>query len=159
MMSSLAPAVSAAGPYTSSMKLIDEFCGKYYFNNDHSMNFVEAALFESEAEKIEMLERFPGIATPEANHELPALKINMLRSGASDELFTHDTLYNIQIEEKSDEIVMHCWTGDMQLTPQGHVSRNQAKGKTVITLNKASGLASMDIGGGWGAEKWVMQTQ
>ena len=149
---------STAGSHAHSSELIDKFSGKYYYNNDKSMNFVQAAPFENEEEKIEMLERFPNIALPKANHDMPALKINMLRRGARDELFTHDTLYNIEIGETADEVVMHCWTGDMQLTEQDQINRNQAKGKTVITLNKATGLASMDIGGGWGAEKWVMET-
>merc|ERR1712151_1375896 len=51
---------------------------------------------------------------------------------------------------------MACWTGDMQLTTEGRISRNQAEGKTVITLDKSAGKASMDIGGGFGQEKWVM---
>lgn len=138
-------------------ELIQKFYGKYFFNNNRQYNFVQAAPFDSREETIRMLERFPDIAQPKANRDLPALKINMLRRGGSDELFTHDTLYNIEIDEGPDEIVMRCWTGDMQLTTSNIVSANQAKGRTVVTLNKASGLASMDIGGGWGAEKWVMR--
>lgn len=150
---------STARLHSQSLDLMSTFSGNYYFNDDRSMNFVQAAPFENEEEKVNMLERFPNIAQPKANLKLPALKINMMRQGAGHELFTHDTLYNIEIEEKPDEVVMHCWTGDMQLTEQGHISSNQAKGKTIITLNKASGLASMDIGGGWGAEKWVMRKE
>lgn len=150
---------STAQSYSRSANLITRFYGNYYYNNDRRMNFVQAAPFETENDKVQMLERFPDITPPKAAHELPALKINMLRPDGSGKLFTHDTLYNIEIEERPGEIVMHCWTGDMQLTTQNRVSSNQAKGKTVITLNKASGLASMDIGGGWGAEKWVMQGQ
>ena len=148
---------TTTGSHPQGADLIRNFYGKYYFNNDHQYNFVQVAPFDDREEKVRMLKRFPDIAPPKADHDLPALKINMRRHGGSDEMFTHDTLYNVEIEERRDEIVMRCWTGDMQLTQSDAVSRSQAKGKTVVTLSKASGLASMDIGGGWGAEKWVMR--
>jgi hypothetical protein len=89
---------------------------------------------------------------------MPALKIMMPRPRArsEDDLFVHDTLYNIQMREQGLNLVMECWTGDMQLTVDGKISRNQAEGKTFITLDRSSGKASMDIGGGFGKEKWVM---
>merc|ERR1711907_154588 len=113
---------------------LDAFCGKYYFNNDHSMNFVAAERFNSTDEQTKMLRLFHDIDDPKARHDL----------------FVHDTLYNIEItpDQGDGRMVMNCWTGDMQLTVNGEISRNQAKGKTVITLDKSTGLASMDIGGG-----------
>merc|ERR1711865_380883 len=142
-------------PMSSSTHLAD-FCGKYYFNNDQSMNFVAALPFGSPDEATKMLELFHNIEEPKPRHDLPALAIMMRRPDGR--LFVHDTLYNIEItpDRGDGKMAMSCWTGDMQLTLEGKVSTNQAKGKTVITLDKKIGLASMDIGGGWGAEKWVM---
>merc|ERR1711907_354117 len=96
---------------------LDLFCGKYYFNNDHSMNFVAAAKFDSNEEKIRMLELFRDIEDPKPRSDLPALKI-LMRRPRSNELFVHDTLYNIEIEsdQTTGRMVMYCWTGDMQLT-------------------------------------------
>jgi len=141
----------------SAPPLLDDFCGKYYFNNDQSMNFVAALPFASAEEQTSMLELFRDIEAPKPRHDLPALAIMMRRPNG--ELFVHDTLYNIEIvkDQRDGKTVMTCWTGDMQLTLEGKVSSNQAKGKTVITLDNTTGLASMDIGGGWGAEKWVMR--
>merc|ERR1719330_1178577 len=136
---------------------LDAFIGKYYFNDDHGYNFVAAEKFESEEEKVKMIRLFKP-SVPKAREDMPALKIMMLRPGATseDDLFVHDTLYNIVVSETDHTLVMHCWTGDMQLTVDGKISRNQAEGKTVITLDKSTGKASMDIGGGFGEEKWVM---
>merc|ERR1712039_1104184 len=103
--------------------------------DDRRYNFVAAEKFESEDEKHKMIK-------PNARSE--------------GDLFVHDTLYNIQIKDQGSYLVMECWTGDMQLTIDGKISRNQAEGKTVITLDKSVGKASMDIGGGFGQEKWVM---
>lgn len=141
----------------TSDSLLQKFCGKYFFNDDRSYNFVAAEKFDSEEEKIKMISLFrPSV--PKAREDMPALKIMMLRPGARNEndLFVHDTLYNIVISDKGSTLVMDCWTGDMQLNVDGKISRNQAEGKTIITLNKSSGKASMDIGGGFGKEKWVM---
>merc|ERR1711907_566995 len=127
----------------SSAPVVNDFFGKYYVNNDRSMNFVVAAPFESEEEKIRMLALFDRIQE---------------RKPRSNALFVHDTLYNIEFsEDPHGRPLMHCWTGDMQLTVNGEVSSNQAKGKTIITLDRSTGLASMDIGGGWGREKWVLR--
>merc|ERR1711948_157449 len=135
----------------------DQFCGKYFFNDDRRYNFVAAEKFESEDEKAKMIRLFKP-SVPKAREDMPALKIMMLKPNArsEDDLFVHDTLYNIQIKDQGSNLVMECWTGDMQLTLDGKISRNQAEGKTIITLDKAAGKASMDIGGGFGSEKWVM---
>jgi hypothetical protein len=140
-----------------SETVLDQFCGKYYFNDDRRYNFVAAAKFESEEEKIQMIKLFKP-SVPKAREDMPALKIMMLRPGArsEDDLFVHDTLYNIEIGDNGSNLVMNCWTGDMQLTVDGRISRNQAEGKTVIAFDKSRGKASMDIGGGFGEEKWVM---
>merc|ERR1711865_589916 len=99
------------------------------------MNFVAALPFASVDEQTRMLERFHYIKDPKPSHDLPALAI-MMRKPNSDELFVHDTLYNIEITKARDgNMVMRCWTGDMQLTLQDEISSNQAKGKTVITLD------------------------
>merc|ERR1719350_700878 len=137
--------------------LLDQFCGKYYFNDDRRYNFVAAEKFESQEEKSEMINLFKP-SVPKAREDMPALKIMMLKPGAGneDDLFVHDTLYNIVINDKGNTLVMDCWTGDMQLTVDGKISRNQVEGKTIITLDKTTGKASMDIGGGFGKEKWVM---
>merc|ERR1719510_776914 len=136
---------------------LEQFIGKYYFNDDRRYNFVAAEKFDSDEEKISMIRLFKP-SVPKAREDMPALKIMMLRPGArsEDDLFVHDTLYNIVISDQGSSLVMECWTGDMQLTVDGKISRNQAEGKTVITLDKAAGKASMDIGGGFGKEKWVM---
>merc|ERR1719379_3272332 len=141
----------------ASESLLDKFCGKYYFNDDRRYNFVAAEKFESEEEKIKMIRLFKP-SVPKAREDMPALKIMMLRPGArsTNDLFVHDTLYNIETADKGTTLVMNCWTGDMQLTTDGKISRNQAEGKTIITLDKQTGKASMDIGGGFGTEKWVM---
>merc|ERR1719353_2673219 len=142
----------------SSSSPIDTFCGKYYFNDDRRYNFVAAQQFDSEDEKLQMIKKFKP-SVPKAREDMPALKIMMRKPGASsdDDLFVHDTLYNIEIKDQGkDKVVMSCWTGDMQLTVDGKISTNQAEGKTVITLDRAKGKASMDIGGGFGQEKWVM---
>merc|ERR1719324_970889 len=141
----------------ASCPLLDKFCGKYYFNDDRRYNFVAAEKFESEDEKLKMIRLFKP-SVPKARENMPALKIMMLRPNArsADDLFVHDTLYNIVVSDKGDSLVMDCWTGDMQLTVDGKISRNQAEGKTAITLDKSAGKASMDIGGGFGQEKWVM---
>merc|ERR1712146_34416 len=112
----------------------------------------------SEEEKVKMIRLFKP-SVPKAREDMPALKIMMLRPGArrEDDLFVHDTLYNIVVSDEGGSLVMRCWTGDMQLTVDGRISRNQAEGKTVITLDKATGKASMDIGGGFGSEKWVIR--
>merc|ERR1712113_833731 len=146
--------VYMAGTASASL---DQFCGKYYFNDDRRYNFVAAEKFHSEEEKLKMIRLFKP-SVPKAREDMPALKIMMLKPGASseDDLFVHDTLYNIVISDNGSALVMHCWTGDMQLTVDGKISRNQAEGKTVITLDKSTGKASMDIGGGFGKEKWVM---
>merc|ERR1711920_564131 len=105
----------------------------------------------------DMIRKFkPSVS--KAREDMPALKIMMLRHDArsEDDLFVHDTLYNIAISDGGNTLVMECWTGDMQLTVDGRISRNQAEGKTIITLDKSAGKASMDIGGGFGKEKWVM---
>jgi hypothetical protein len=142
---------------STAESLLDKFSGKYYFNDDRRYNFVAAEKFESEDEKIEMIRLFKR-SVPKAREDMPAMKIMMLRPGAKseDDLFVHDTLYNIEILDNGSNLVMKCWTGDMQLTVDGKISRNQAEGKTVITLDKSLGKASMDIGGGFGKEKWVM---
>eukprot|EP00931_Biecheleriopsis_adriatica_P003790 TRINITY_DN105548_c0_g1_i1.p1 TRINITY_DN105548_c0_g1~~TRINITY_DN105548_c0_g1_i1.p1 ORF type:complete len:180 (+),score=39.31 TRINITY_DN105548_c0_g1_i1:46-585(+) len=142
---------------STSDSLLDQFCGKYYFNDDRRYNFVAAEKFESEEEKLKMIRLFKP-SVPKAREDMPALKIMMVRPGAAseDDLFVHDTLYNIVISDKGSHLIMDCWTGDMQLTVDGNISTNQAEGKTVITLDKAAGKASMDIGGGFGEEKWVM---
>merc|ERR1719171_284140 len=146
----IAMAVVAAGrafstPAVSSLARspLDQFIGKYYFNDDRRYNFVAAEKFESEEEKIKMIHLFKP-SVPKAREDMPALKIMMLRPGArsADDLFVHDTLYNIVVSDKGGSLVMDCWTGDMQLTVDGKVSRNQVKGKTIITLNKAIGKAS-----------------
>merc|ERR550537_1594745 len=141
----------------TSGSLLNKFVGKYYFNDDRRYNFVAAEAFKSEEEKIKMIRLFKP-SVPKAREDMPALKIMMLRPGArsADDLFVHDTLYNIVVSDKGGSLVMDCWTGDMQLTVDGQISRNQAEGKTIITLDKARGKASMDIGGGFGQEKWVM---
>ncbi|CAK0859179.1 unnamed protein product [Prorocentrum cordatum] len=137
--------------------LLDKFCGKYFFNDDRRYNFVAAEKFDSEEEKADMIRMFAP-QVPKAREDMPALKIMMLRPGAKSEedLFVHDTLYNIVIRDEGSILVMECWTGDMQLTVDGKISGNQAEGKTIITLDTSSGKASMDIGGGFGKEKWVM---
>merc|ERR1711907_640123 len=119
------------GQAMSSSPLLDAFCGKYFFNNDQSMNFVAAAKFSSDKEKNEMLDLFRHVDDPKPRRDLPALKI-MMRRPQSNELFVHDTLYNIEVTDDpgNGKMLMHCWTGDMQLTLQGKVSNNQAKGKT-----------------------------
>merc|ERR1719265_3129808 len=144
----------------TSTSLLDKFCGKYYFNDDRRYNFVAAEKFESEDEKLKMIRLFKPSA-PKAREDMPALKIMMLKPNArsEDDLFVHDTLYNIEIKDQGNKLVMECWTGDMQLTPAGKISSNQAEGKTLITLDESSGKASMDIGGGFGKEKWVMRTE
>eukprot|EP00441_Pelagodinium_beii_P039414 CAMPEP_0197634186 /NCGR_PEP_ID=MMETSP1338-20131121/10358_1 /TAXON_ID=43686 ORGANISM="Pelagodinium beii, Strain RCC1491" /NCGR_SAMPLE_ID=MMETSP1338 /ASSEMBLY_ACC=CAM_ASM_000754 /LENGTH=149 /DNA_ID=CAMNT_0043206005 /DNA_START=105 /DNA_END=554 /DNA_ORIENTATION=- len=142
----------------TSDSLIDKFCGKYYFNDDRRYNFVAAEKFATEEEKKKMIRLFKP-SVPKASEDMPALKIMMLRPGArsEDDLFVHDTLYNIVVRDNvRDYLIMECWTGDMQLTVDGKISRNQAEGKTIITLDKSTGKASMDIGGGFGKEKWVM---
>merc|ERR1712054_377947 len=89
---------------------LDAFCGKYYFNNDHSMNFVAAERFNSTDEQAKMLNLFHDIDDPKPRHDLPALKI-MMRRPNSDALFVHDTLYNIEITEAADgRKIMNCWT-------------------------------------------------
>lgn len=139
-----------------SHSLLDQFTGKYYFNDDRRYNFVAAEKFESEQEKIKMIQLFKP-SVPKAREDMPALKIMMQRPGANEgDLFVHDTLYNIVVSDTGNTLVMNCWTGDMQLTLDGQISKNQAEGETVITLDNATGKASMDIGGGWGKEKWVM---
>jgi len=161
--------------------LLDKFCGKYYFNDSRNYNFVAVTKFQTEQEKLDMIRLFKP-SVPKAREDMPALKIMMRRPGtgiqlayrlarilqaawqngsqqharSEDDLFVHDTLYNIAIHDRGSELVMECWTGDMQLTVDGKISRNQAEGKTIITLNKSAGKASMDIGGGFGEEKWVM---
>merc|ERR1719353_655916 len=141
----------------SSSSPIDTFCGKYYFNDDRRYNFVAAQQFDSEDEKLEMIKKFKP-SVPKAREDMPALKIMMLKPNArsTDDLFCHDTLYNIEISDKGSQLIMSCWTGDMQLHEDGQISDNQCEGKTIITLDKARGKASMDIGGGFGQEKWVM---
>jgi len=141
----------------TSESLLNKFVGKYYFNDDRNYNFVAAEPFKSEDEKIQMIRLFKP-SVPKAREDMPALKIMMLRPGArtGDDLFVHDTLYNIETIDRGNTLVMNCWTGDMQLTVDGKISRNQAEGKTIITLDKQTGKASMDIGGGFGQEKWVM---
>merc|ERR1712151_1081506 len=120
-------------------------------------NFVAAEKFKTEEDRTAMIRLFKP-SVPKAREDMPALKIMMLRPGArtEDDLFVHDTLYNIVTRDEGDTLVMECWTGDMQLTVDGKISRNQAERKTIITLNRATGKASMDIGGGFGKEKWVM---
>merc|ERR1711871_1301591 len=113
-----------AASNTMSTSLLNAFTGRYYFNNDQRMNFVAAENFDSDEEKRQMLELFHYIKDPKPRHDLPALKIMMLRSD-SDSLFVHDTLYNIEISDHSDKLVMNCWTGDMQLTQKGQISHNQ----------------------------------
>merc|ERR1719446_1789401 len=142
---------------TTSDSPLDNFCGKYYFNDDHRYNFVAAEKFESEEEKLKMIRLFKP-SVPKAREDMPALKIMMLKPDArsANDLFVHDTLYNIEVIDQGSKLVMKCWTGDMQLTVDGKISRNQAEGKTAITLDKSKGKASMDIGGGFGKEKWVM---
>mmetsp|Transcript_56503 Transcript_56503/g.89539 ORF Transcript_56503/g.89539 Transcript_56503/m.89539 type:complete len:172 (+) Transcript_56503:2-517(+) len=144
----------------TSSSLLGKFCGKYYFNDDRRYNFVAAEPFDSDDEKIKMLRLFKP-SVPKAREDMPALKIMMLRPNARSEndLFVHDTLYNIEMEDQGSKLIMNCWTGDMQLTLDGQISRNQAEGRTVITLDKTTGKASMDIGGGFGQEKWVMTLQ
>jgi len=141
----------------TSDSLLNKFVGKYYFNDDRRYNFVAAEAFKSEEEKIQMIKLFKP-SVPKAREDMPALKIMMLRPNArsANDLFVHDTLYNIETVDKGNILVMNCWTGDMQLTVDGKISRNQAEGKTIITLDKQTGKASMDIGGGFGQEKWVM---
>merc|ERR1712159_634209 len=141
----------------TSDSLLNNFVGKYYFNDDRNYNFVAAEPFKSEEEKIKMIRLFKP-SVPKAREDMPALKIMMLKPNArhEDDLFVHDTLYNINITDEGSKLVMSCWTGDMQLTRDGRISSNQAEGKTVITLDKTVGKASMDIGGGFGQEKWVM---
>jgi len=129
---------------TSSTQLIDKFTGKYYFNDDRQYNFVAAEKFESEDEKLKMIKLFKP-SVPKAREDMPALKIMMLKPNGRD-LFVHDTLYNIEMAEQGNKLVMTCWTGDMQLELDGRISRNQAEGKTIITLDKSTGKASMDIG-------------
>jgi hypothetical protein len=153
----------------SSSSPIDMFCGKYYFNDDRRYNFVAAQHFDSEDEKLEMIKKFKQSdqknlqSVQKASEDMPALKIMMLKSNArnADDLFCHDTLYNIEISEKGSQLIMSCWTGDMQLHEDGEISDNQCEGKTIITLDKARGKASMDIGGKASmdivfSEKWVM---
>lgn len=137
----------------SKCPAMDRFVGKYYFNDDTRMNFVKAEPFASEEEKASIFEKFSKLK--DTDRSLPAMKV-MMRSGESSELFCHDVLYNIEIESSKDELMMRCWTGDMQMDEAGQVSSNQAKGRTVIRLR--DGKASMNIGGGWGAEKWVMDS-
>merc|ERR1711924_385498 len=74
-------------------------------------------LFESEDEKLKMINLFKP-SVPKARADMPALKIMMLKSNARGEndLFCHDTLYNIEIKDLGSKLVMECWTGDMQLT-------------------------------------------
>merc|ERR1719330_705803 len=100
-----------------SDSLLRQFIGKYYFNDDRRYNFVAAQEFNSEEEKIKMIRLFEP-SVPKAREDMPALKIMMLRPGASseDDLFIHDTLYNIVISDNGNTLVMKCWTGDMQLT-------------------------------------------
>merc|ERR1719156_245393 len=144
---------------TSSHSGLDPFIGKYYFNDDPSYNFVATEKFQTDQEKLDTLAKFPNIRNPSVNPNQPALKIVMKTNGGRGPgLFMHDVLYNISIEEREGGklLVMNCMTGDMQMEESGRVSMMQAKGKTVITLVKQSGIASMDIGGGFGKEKWVM---
>merc|ERR1711879_513053 len=101
------------------------FCGKYYFNDDRRYNFVAAEKFESEEKKAKMIRLFKP-SVPKAREDMPALKIMMLRPGArsANDLFVHDTLYNIETVDKGNALIMKCWTGDMQLTVDGKISRN-----------------------------------
>merc|ERR1719248_268530 len=101
----------------ASNSLLDKFCGKYYFNDDRRYNFVAAQKFESEDEKLKMIRLFKP-SVPKAREDMPALKIMMLKPNArsEDDLFVHDTLYNIEVTENDNTLVMNCWTGDMQLT-------------------------------------------
>merc|ERR1719355_364328 len=87
--------------------LLDQFCGKYYFNDDRRYNFVAAERFESEDEKLQMINLFKP-SVPKAREDMPALKIMMLRPRArsEDDLFVHDTLYNIQMREQGNNLVM-----------------------------------------------------
>jgi len=151
------PSGSNRNKSSAGHPLLDKFCGKYFFNDDRRYNFVAAEKFDPEEEKGQMIKMFAPYV-PKAREDMPALKIMMLRPGArnEDDLFVHDTLYNIVIRDEGSTVVMECWTGDMQLTVDGKISRNQAEGKTIITLDTSSGKASMDIGGGFGKEKWVM---
>merc|ERR1719362_881472 len=106
--------VSASGSQremsASFDSLLDQFCGKYYFNDDRRYNFVAAEKFESQEEKIRMIHLFKP-SVPKAREDMPALKIMMLRPGATkeDDLFVHDTLYNFIVSEKGDTVVMDCW--------------------------------------------------
>merc|ERR1712061_424076 len=71
----------------------------------------------SEEEKIQMINLFKP-SVPKAREDMPALKIMMLRPGArsEDDLFVHDTLYNIVVLDNGGTLLMDCWTGDMHLT-------------------------------------------
>merc|ERR1719394_45337 len=91
---------------------LDNFCGKYYFNDDRRYNFVAAEKFESQEEKSEMIILFKP-SVPKAREDMPALKIMMLKPGArnEDDLFVHDTLYNIQVKDVGSQLLMECWTG------------------------------------------------
>merc|ERR1719160_1478071 len=110
----------------TSSSALDKFCGRYYFNDDRRYNFVAAEKFKSEEEKINMIRLFKP-SVPKAREDMPALKIMMVRPGARSEndLFVHDTLYNIETVDKGNILVMNCWTGDMQLTVDGQISRKQ----------------------------------
>merc|ERR1712107_497355 len=114
--------------------------------------------FQNDQEKLDTFAKFPNIRNPAVNPNQPALKIMMKTNrGRGPGLFMHDVLYNINIEEREGTLlVMNCMTGDMQMAESGRVSWMQAKGTTAITLFKESGIAFMDIGGGFGKEKWVM---
>merc|ERR1719324_651743 len=74
----------------ASCPLLDKFCGKYYFNDDRRYNFVAAEKFASEDEKLKMIRLF----RPNARSE--------------DDLFVHDTLYNIETAEQGNKLVMTC---------------------------------------------------
>merc|ERR1712228_175552 len=93
--------------------LFDQFCGKYYFNDDRNYNFVAAEKFKTEEEKTAMIRLFKP-SVPKAREDMPALKIMMLRPGArsEDDLFVHDTLYNIVVRDNGGTLLMDCWTGD-----------------------------------------------
>merc|ERR1719272_2293857 len=90
----------------TSSSLLDKFTGKYYFNDDRSYNFVAAEKFESEDEKLKMIRLFKP-SVPKASENMPALKIMMLKPNArsEDDLFVHDTLYNIEVAEHGNKLV------------------------------------------------------
>merc|ERR1719326_2562610 len=74
--------ISSSGNISSNP--LDKFCGKYYFNDDRRYNFVAAEKFQSQEEKIKMINLFKP-SVPKAREDMPALKIMMLRPRARSE--------------------------------------------------------------------------